>query len=240
MPASLSTTSGAATPSSVAAPNNKRSRPSRQGNLTAKANHRLYAEHNYHDYANAVDTTTSTTTTTNSNTVPQRKVGGGVSIPFPVKLYDVLDGIHREGMYEDVVAWQPHGRAFLIKDTKAFVTQVLPRYYFRRNIKLTSFQRQLNLYGFGRLTKGPDAGCYYHESFLRGKRFLAWHMARTRVKGTKIKFAANPAAEPNFYQMVRTVVCDCGLSFDAEQKSLVWKQGLHFLNIIVVLSLLPD
>lgn len=54
-----------------------------------------------------------------------------------------------------------------------------------------------------RLTKGPDAGGYYHEKFLRGKPWLATDLPRTRVKGTHIKGAANPAAEPDFYRMVR-------------------------------------
>ena len=172
----------------------------RQGKLTAKSNHRLYAEHNYHDYADAMDTN-ALDAADNNNAIVPRKVGGGVSVPFPVKLHDVLEIIQQEGKYEHIVSWQPHGRCFLIKNPKSFVEQVLPLYF--RHSKLTSFQRQLNLYGFGRITIGPDTGSYYHQLFLRAKRFLAWHMPRTRVKGTKIKFAANPDAEPNFYKMVR-------------------------------------
>jgi HSF-type DNA-binding len=64
-----------------------------------------------------------------------------------------------------------------------------------------SFQRQLNLYGFQRLTRGPDAGGYYHELFLRGREFLCQHLTRTKVKGTKFKAASNPDHEPDFYHM---------------------------------------
>ena len=60
------------------------------------------------------------------------------------------------------------------------------------------FRRQ---YGFSRLTKGPDAGSYYHELFLRGRGGLAKRMKRTKVKGTKYKAASNPDAEPDFYKM---------------------------------------
>jgi hypothetical protein len=45
--------------------------------------------------------------------------------------------------------------------------QVLPL-HFRHN-KLTSFQRQLNLYGFQRIAKGSEAGRYKHEQFIRGR-----------------------------------------------------------------------
>jgi hypothetical protein len=66
---------------------------------------------------------------------------------------------------------------------------------------LTSFQRQLNLYGFLRLTSPRDRGGYYHEIFLRGRDDLAKVMLRTRVKGNGIKGSAAHSFEPNFYSM---------------------------------------
>ena len=72
--------------------------------------------------------------------------------------------------------------------------------YFNQG-KFASFQRQLNLYGFKRLTRGPDTGSYYNELFLKGRPFLAQDIQRTKVKGNGARAASNPDAEPNFYAM---------------------------------------
>lgn len=72
---------------------------------------------------------------------------------------------------------------------------------FFRQTRLTSFQRQLNLYGFNRLTLGKDQGAYYSEYFLKGKPLLCMHLKRTKVKGTYFKAASNPKEEPDLYSM---------------------------------------
>jgi hypothetical protein len=77
----------------------------------------------------------------------------------------------------------------------------MPKYF--RQSKLTSFQRQVNLYGFRRLTAGQDRGAYYHELFLRGRPDLHKKLVRIRVKGTGFKSASSPATEPNFYTYPR-------------------------------------
>lgn len=67
---------------------------------------------------------------------------------------------------ESLIAWSETGKAFKIEDVTLFSTLVLPK-YFRTN-KFSSFQRNLNLYGFTKLRRGPDADMYAHPSFLRG------------------------------------------------------------------------
>lgn len=76
------------------------------------------------------------------------------------KLYDLIAD---EPDY--LVEWLPHGNSFVVQDQELFCSQVLPKYF--RHTKLTSFQRQLNLYGFRRITKGPDTGAYCHPEFKR-------------------------------------------------------------------------
>lgn len=82
---------------------------------------------------------------------------------FPLKLYDVIAIADPK-----VIRWINNGTAFKVFDTKAFEESLLPLYY--RHSKITSFQRQLNLYGFKRMTKGEDAGAYCHPKFVQGER----------------------------------------------------------------------
>lgn len=53
---------------------------------------------------------------------------GGVSVPFPWRLHQMLDAMDREGDYS-IVQWQPHGRAFVVHDPKQFVTVIMPKYF---------------------------------------------------------------------------------------------------------------
>lgn len=125
-----------------------------------------------------------------------RRKTGGVSQPFPEKLMDMLAKIEEDNA-SHIVGWLPHGRAFIVRKPKEFISEIMPTYF--RQSKLTSFQRQLNLYGFRRFTQGPDAGAYYHELFLRNKPELCTRMNRQKVKGTGHKQPSDASSEPDFY-----------------------------------------
>jgi len=51
----------------------------------------------------------------------------GVTVPFPVKLHQLIEHAEAEGL-TDIVGWQPHGRCFVIRDPEAFSNTLLPRY----------------------------------------------------------------------------------------------------------------
>ncbi|KAG7364845.1 HSF-type DNA-binding protein [Nitzschia inconspicua] len=123
---------------------------------------------------------------------------GGVTTPFPWKLHIMLDHMEDSGD-KSIVCWQPHGRAFIVHKPKEFVTQIMPRFF--NQSKYASFQRQLNLYGFSRLSHGRDKGAYFHACFVRGERDLCRKMIRQKIKGTKVRKSLSPEEEPNFYTM---------------------------------------
>lgn len=86
-------------------------------------------------------------------------------ILFPQRLHKVLD----EGKYENIISWQPHGRAFKVHKKEEFVKTVLPL-FAKSGRTYASFMRQLNYYGYKRNDlSGPDKGSYYHPYFLRGR-----------------------------------------------------------------------
>lgn len=142
-------------------------------------------QHDYTDYSPIVDPALAE---------DKPRVGrGGVVVPFPEKLHNMLEAADIEGFHE-IVSWQPHGRAFCVHKPQRFVERIM-RSHFRQT-KLTSFQRQLNLYGFRRITKGKDSGAYYHEMFMRSRPDLCRNMLRIKVKGTGSKV-----------RLILTVIC---------------------------------
>ncbi|CAM9478840.1 unnamed protein product, partial [Sphacelaria rigidula] len=66
-----------------------------------------------------------------------------------------------------IIGWSASGKAFRITDSERFCRDIMPR-FFKQN-KYSSFQRQLNLYGFRKLVRGNEAGGYMHPLFERGK-----------------------------------------------------------------------
>ncbi|MGK3751614.1 MAG: hypothetical protein ACI8RD_003915 [Bacillariaceae sp.] len=114
-------------------------------------------------------------------------------------MLDAMDEIEEGGVKSkrSIVCWQPHGKAFMVLKPKDFVGEVMPHFF--NQTKYASFQRQLNLYGFSRLTHGPDKGAYYHNCFVRDQRYLCKGMVRQKIKGTKVRKSLSPEDEPNFY-----------------------------------------
>jgi hypothetical protein len=76
---------------------------------------------------------------------------------FPVKLHMILSNPD----FEDIVGWLPHGRSWRILQQKNFEEKVIPLYF--RHGRYSSFARQVNGWGFRRITHGSDYNSYYHE-----------------------------------------------------------------------------
>lgn len=137
---------------------------------------------------------------------------GGVTEPFPEKLHRMLKEIEDDGK-DDIIGFFLHGRAFAIHDSERFIKEIMPKYF--KQSRISSFQRQLNLYGFTRITSGPDAGGYYHELFLKGRPNLAVHMRRVGLpqgEDRRKMRAKNMKSEPNFYAMGDVSTSDVRLS----------------------------
>jgi len=162
--------------------------------LTANGELRQYVCHSYNDLSMECDKPTTGKEEDMLHRYIENRVGG----PFPLKLQIILKILEEEGN-DCIMSWLPHGRAFVIHNSSRFEQEVVKRFF--KHSQVSSFRRQLNLYGFLRLSNGRDSGGYYHESFLRGKPLFSLRMIRTKVKGTKIRASSSPADEPRFYGM---------------------------------------
>ena len=164
--------------------------------LTAKGHQRIYVEHQqYVDRSQGID---CPMTTKEKEVIAYYQKGQEITGPFPLKLHGLLRIVEKLHM-DHIFGWQPHGRSFTIRDPSEFESLLMKRFFNQGQI--SSFRRQLNLYNFQRITRGPDAGSYYHGMFLRGKPLLAVKMTRMKVKGTKFRATSSPEDEPDFYGM---------------------------------------
>lgn len=157
---------------------------------------------------------------------PLRSLGRLGAGSFPAKLMFLLQSVEDENL-SHIVSWQPHGRAFMVHNQKEFQRQILPRWF--RQTKYSSFQRQLNIYEFKRISTGPDKNGYYHLSFQRGKFDLLPRIKRVTVKGTGIRKAPHPEEEPDFYQTVTEDSSQASLS-SVGVPPLTWNASRAPLN----------
>jgi hypothetical protein len=109
---------------------------------------------------------------------------GGVIEPFPEKLHRLLLEVEAAGR-GDVISFVAGGRAFAIHKPEKFFKEIVPLYF--RQSRLSSFKRQLNLYGFELINTGPARGGYYHELFVKDRPELCRRMRRVAVKVTPKK-----------------------------------------------------
>jgi hypothetical protein len=100
----------------------------------------MFVEHHYHDYSNESPPSAYNSgsdylsddqllVTTQLDQAVQRYTAhskGGCT--FPAILHNLLLYAEMEG-YDDCISWQPHGRAFHVHDSNAFVEQVMPRFF---------------------------------------------------------------------------------------------------------------
>jgi len=99
---------------------------------------------------------------------------------FPEKVHRMLEETE-ENNRDDIVSYTADGRAFEIHQPEVFEPEILGHYF--RHSRLTSFRRQLSMYGFARVRDGPDAGAYMHELFVRGRPELCKNMVRANELG---------------------------------------------------------
>jgi HSF-type DNA-binding len=99
-----------------------------------------------------------------------RQRQGGITNVFPIKLFSMLQQLTHNESFSEIIKWSERGDSFIILKPKEFTKFLLPIYF--RTTKLSSFQRQLNAYGFSKFNLYACQGdfhVYYHKFFHRDR-----------------------------------------------------------------------
>jgi len=84
------------------------------------------------------------------------------------------------------IRWANEGKAFDIVDAKQFTKEIIPKYF--RHHKFTSFQRQLNYFGFRKQSRRHSSVCTYaHAYFSLRHPFDASRIKRKATPIPKVK-----------------------------------------------------
>lgn len=135
--------------------------------------------------------------------LPMTSRGGNWTF-FPERLHRMLHELEREG--NDCIKFLCHGRAFVILDRDR-LERCIPR-FFQGQHRWNSFCRQLNMYGFLKVSSGIDEGAFYHSLFLRNHEHLTRFMRRVGKQSASCTSALSIAnvnrmvgQDPSFYTM---------------------------------------
>ena len=94
---------------------------------------------------------------------------------FPWRLHDMLEDAERNH-FTKVVSWELGGKGFKVHNHEMFLDDIMPLYFDQT--KYESFRRQLNLYGFSRISRGQDRGVYRHKMFDKRARSNCQYVTR--------------------------------------------------------------
>ncbi|KAM4819157.1 heat shock factor protein 3-like [Thomomys bottae] len=135
-------------------------------------------------------------------------------IPIPSFLIK-LQAIVEDSGLENVIRWTKNGLSFQIVDEKAFVQQVLPKYFKHSNF--SSFVRQLHMYGFRKVLPGENEKSSEEKLSIEFQHPLFQKGGASLLKNIKRK-------GPLKIEDVR-IYCDEVQKMMTETQSLKAKQG---------------
>ena len=126
-----------------------------------------------------------------------------LSVPsFLLKTYEIVWDPSLNG----IVKWNDTGDAFIILKTHEFWEEILPTYFKHKN--LSSFVRQLNMYGFHKTKQKNNEHCFVHRNFKRDNKGLLLEMKRKskdQLQERKSEDSDSNSKNPELIRIVKSL-----------------------------------
>jgi hypothetical protein len=115
---------------------------------------------------------------------------------FPIMLYGMLEDCTFDKELCRIASWQPHGLSFKVHDRDGF-ERIMPRWFKE---KYESFRNLLEQWGFVKLSRGKDRGCWYQKNFAHGRKAKLLHISKEDFSKGMPEYLS-PREEPDLYSM---------------------------------------
>ncbi|XP_004534650.1 heat shock factor protein isoform X2 [Ceratitis capitata] len=158
----------------------------------------------------------------------------GAGVPaFLAKLWRLVD----DPDTNHLICWNKDGRSFIIQNQAQFARELLPLNYKHNN--MASFIRQLNMYGFHKITSIDNGGLKFdrdemefsHPCFKRNCAYLLEHIKRkiANTKGLDDKSGLKPEAVTKVLQDVKAMrgrqdSLDSRFSVMKQENEALWRE----------------
>ncbi|RUS72844.1 hypothetical protein EGW08_019394 [Elysia chlorotica] len=155
---------------------------------------------------------------------------------FLVKLWSLVE----DPSTDELIHWDTGGTSFHVYDQQRFSREILPLYFKHSNI--ASFIRQLNMYGFRKVTHIDQGGLkiekddlqFQHQFFQKGEQDMLQYIKR-KVSNPPVRPAADSLVNPNADEVSRILTdvkqvkakqehTDQNLEYIKRENKLLWRE----------------
>jgi hypothetical protein len=163
--------------------------------------------------------------------LPRQLQSNNGLVLFPLKMHQLLEATENRGE-SHIISWLPEGRSFKVHDKEKFTNQIMLDFF--GSSKLKTFQRNLNLWGFKTVSKGPEKGECSHPCFLHGLPDLCANMKRVVVRGdNRVSSRQPPNAPHKGYAAPSTPTTMTSSADERSQSNASCLVGNHAPNSVV-------
>lgn len=122
----------------------------------------------------------------------------------PSEFINKLLAILQDPQCEMMISWTPCGQCIILKDLTKIASDLLPKYF--NHAKIPTLVRQLNYYGFKKISSTAGKAVYCNSNFQKDRPDLLINIKREKKKPVPKPSQSEPASSQNFDESTSVLV----------------------------------